>query len=34
MATIERILPPVIADDGSVHYSSVMSQPDDSKHGT
>lgn len=30
MATIERIIPPVIADDGSVHYSSVTSPPDDS----
>src|ERR1700731_3067562 len=30
MATIERIIPPHIAEDGSVHYSSVMSPPDDS----
>ena len=30
MATINRIIPPVIADDGSRHYSSVGSKPDDS----
>ncbi|MEM5424200.1 esterase/lipase family protein [Paraburkholderia ferrariae] len=30
MATQERIIQPKIADDGSVHYSSVMSAPDDS----
>jgi pimeloyl-ACP methyl ester carboxylesterase len=30
MATIERIIPAQIADDGSVHYTSVMSPPDDS----
>lgn len=30
MPTIERIIPPVVADDGSVHYSSVMSPSDDS----
>ena len=30
MATTERIIPATIADDGSVHYSSVMSAPDDS----
>jgi Lecithin:cholesterol acyltransferase len=30
MAIIERVIPPVVADDGSVHYSSVMSPSDDS----
>jgi pimeloyl-ACP methyl ester carboxylesterase len=30
MATVERIIPPTIAVDGSVHYSSVTSAPDDS----
>lgn len=30
MATVERVIPPKIAEDGSVHYSSVMSPPDDS----
>ncbi|CAG4903143.1 esterase/lipase family protein [Paraburkholderia gardini] len=30
MATVERIIPPTIAADGSVHYSSVTSAPDDS----
>lgn len=30
MPTIERTLAPVIADDGSIHYSSVMSPSDDS----
>ncbi|QRX83833.1 triacylglycerol lipase [Glaciimonas sp. PAMC28666] len=30
MATIRRIIPAVIADDGSVHYTSVGSPPDDS----
>jgi pimeloyl-ACP methyl ester carboxylesterase len=30
LATQERIIPPRIADDGSVHYSSVTSAPDDS----
>ncbi|MCP3717563.1 hypothetical protein M3I56_19575, partial [Paraburkholderia sp. CNPSo 3281] len=30
MATTERIIPATIADDGSVHYTSVMSAPDDS----
>jgi pimeloyl-ACP methyl ester carboxylesterase len=30
MATVERIIPPKIAADGSVHYSSVTSAPDDS----
>lgn len=30
MATQKRIIPPKIADDGSVHYSSIMSAPDDS----
>ncbi|MBB1634272.1 triacylglycerol lipase [Cupriavidus sp. UME77] len=30
MATVERVIPPAIADDGSVHYSSVMSPSDDS----
>lgn len=30
MATTKRIIPPVIHKDGSVHYHSVTSQPDDS----
>ncbi|MCR1770290.1 esterase/lipase family protein [Burkholderia glumae] len=30
MAAQERIIQPKIADDGSIHYSSVMSAPDDS----
>ncbi|WP_211450956.1 esterase/lipase family protein [Collimonas antrihumi] len=30
MATINRIIPPVIAEDGSVHYTSIGSPPDDS----
>ncbi|RKE36103.1 hypothetical protein B0G76_2257 [Paraburkholderia sp. BL23I1N1] len=30
MTTKERVIKPVIADDGSVHYSSVTSPPDDS----
>lgn len=30
MANIERIIPAKIADDGSVHYASVTSRPDDS----
>jgi pimeloyl-ACP methyl ester carboxylesterase len=30
MTTVERVIPPTIADDGSVHYSSVMSPSDDS----
>ncbi len=30
MATQERIIPPKIVDDGSVHFSSVTSPPDDS----
>jgi hypothetical protein len=30
MATVERIIPPTIGADGSVHYSSVTSTPDDS----
>ncbi|MCP3721038.1 hypothetical protein M3I56_37955, partial [Paraburkholderia sp. CNPSo 3281] len=30
MATTERIIPATIAEDGSVHYTSVMSAPDDS----
>lgn len=30
MATTERIIPAVIAEDGSAHYTSVMSAPDDS----
>ncbi|SDI74393.1 Lecithin:cholesterol acyltransferase [Paraburkholderia steynii] len=30
MAIIERIIQPAVADDGSVHYSSVMSPPDES----
>lgn len=30
MATVERVIQPTIADDGSVHYSSVMSPSDDS----
>jgi hypothetical protein len=30
MATPERIIPPKVAEDGSVHYTSVMSPPDES----
>ncbi|MDH6152284.1 MULTISPECIES: esterase/lipase family protein [Paraburkholderia] len=30
MATVERIIPPTLGADGSVHYSSVTSAPDDS----
>jgi len=30
MTTVERIIPPKIADDGSVHYASVTSPSDDS----
>lgn len=30
MTTIERVIPPKIAEDGSIHYSSVMSPCDDS----
>jgi hypothetical protein len=30
LAIQERIIEPKIADDGSIHYSSVMSAPDDS----
>lgn len=30
MATLKRIIPAIVADDGSVHYPSVTSPPDDS----
>src|SRR3984885_10218572 len=30
MATTERVIQPRVAEDGSVHYSSVTSAPDDS----